>query len=201
MKNLAQACNTVLPGQSFHIESDFCMSARALRDQFEKQAVDSPEGGHTVPGLEHAARDDQFSFLTAGAHRVFDRDLVGNFIGELGAWAADALITSHVSMPQVRVFFRGCWRDLLRDNVGARWHYLLSLTRPDRRAQSGQIKLLTESISLEARGEFYVDRFVTLHLEFNQLLVHDVGNAYEVRPSKTSVTPLDGDVFLDGYLW
>jgi hypothetical protein len=46
-----------------------------------------------------------------------------------------------------------------------------------------------------------IDRLTSLHLLFNQLLVHESSSAYGIEAARGPVSPLEAAVFLDGYLW
>jgi hypothetical protein len=185
----------------FYLENDFYGLGKILRSQFDKEILDAIElrGGSTP--FAYAFCQDKYQFLTAGAERIFMPDILEDFMTRLRSWAGDTLGTTHVSTPQVRVYIQGCSRDLLRDGVSARWHYMLSLTRTVSRKKLGGLKLLPDPFQVGASGEVLMHRTVTSSLQFNQLLVHKTCNAYGVELSKTSMNPLEGAVFLDGYLW
>jgi hypothetical protein len=186
--------------QTFYLESDFYRMAPALREQFEEQVLIVPEANGGMTPLVYAVSQDRLQFLTATAEHIFTGERLEDLIDRLGAWAGDVLGVSHVSTPQVRVYINGCGRELLQDAVSTQWHYMLSLTRSLPRRKTGWVKVVTSSIS-QAADDYSVDQIVSLQLEFNQLLVHKTTHPYGVDVLKTSMNPLDGVVFLDGYIW
>jgi hypothetical protein len=150
--------------------------------------------------LTYAFCQNAYQFLTAGAERIFEPEILDDFISALRTWGNRTLGISHVSTPQVRVYVNGCSRNLLCDDVSAPWRYTLSLTKTLRPRKMGPINVLTDNTS-QARKEFSVRQLMNAHLSLNQLLVHRTSNPYSVEVAKASMDPLEGVVFLDGYLW
>lgn len=189
-----------LAGSSFYLEDDFYEMADTLRAQFEEQISAATGQNGSMTPLIYAFCRDAFQFLTASADRLFAGDILENLIDRLRAWANEAVGTSSVSTPQVRVYINGCRRHLLRDDCSARWHYMLSLTRQPKKG--GWVKILAGGVPKETtRYSIGIDRTLSLQLKFNQLLVHNTSSAYSVEPAKTSMNPCDGAIFVDGYLW
>jgi hypothetical protein len=184
-----------------YLGSGFYEMAETLRSQFERAVLD-PQGrnGGMTP-LSYAYFENGYQFLTASAERLFTKDVVDGLIDRLRRWGNVVLGVSHVSTPQVRVYFNQCSRNLLRDNVSAPWHFILSITLNHRQQSPARIKILKERIPRNTKDEFSVDMIVNSALDFNQLLVHSTRDPYSVGAVKTSMNPLEGTVLLDGYLW
>lgn len=189
------------PDQEFYLYSNFSGLAGSLREQFEKKISGAIEVNDGLTPLLYAYCPDSYQFLTASAERIFSAELLDELLEKMRTWAGEILDGTHVSTPQLRVFVNGCYRDLLRDNVEARYHWVLSLARNGKQ-KIGQITVATETVSADAESaSMSVDHLVSLDLEFNQLLVHEAANAYAIKPAKGSMDPALGAVFLDGYIW
>jgi hypothetical protein len=188
-------------GLALFLETNFYEKADTLRKQFEERLSTSVRENDGMTPLVYAFSNDKFQFLTASADRFFTREVVEDFIEKLREWAKARFGTQNVSTPQTRVYVNGCWRSLLLDGVSAKWHYMLSITRHGGRGGIGLVKVLTNTVRRDGNGQFSADRLVSSRLSFNQLLVHATENAYAIEMGKTSMNPLQGTVFLDGYLW
>lgn len=182
------------------VEPCFYKRTDELRAQFEQKIFAVQSAGGMTP-LVYAFYSDRFQFLTASAERMFAREILEDLMDCLRVWGINSLDASHVSTPRLRVYVNGCRRSLFRDQVNARWHYVLSITRDGRRQKTCLVKVVTETISERARGDLSVDRILSSPLRFNELLVHSASSPYAVQNTGTSMHPLDGAVFLDGYLW
>lgn len=190
-----------IPLKPFRLETDFYKMASTLRAQFRNKVAGSFQTGVGITPLAYAFSEDAYQFLCAGAESIFTRDILDDLLNRLGSWASEALGTSHVSTPQVRIFIDGCWRSLLRDEVSAKWHYILSLSN-EHRKKLDRIKVLIDGSSAHKdERSAHLGRVLSFQMKFNQLLVHDVGSPYEIEPIKTSMNPLDATFLLDGYLW
>ena len=78
---------------------------------------------------------------------------------------------------------------------------MLSICR-NRKSSAGHIKLLAPDSSKDGiQRSVRVGRITNIRLDFNQLLVHSTGASYSIESPKNSMNPLDGVVFLDGYMW
>lgn len=184
----------------FYLESDFYKMANTLRAEFENQILATAEGSDGLTCLVYAFHADAYQFLTASADRIFGQEVLEDFMKRLREWATGAVGAASVSTPQTRVYISGCTRQLLQDSINAQWHYMLWLTGKDNYQKRAQIRLVTQGTPTD--GHLVgVDRITDLHLEFNQLMVHNASDAYAIEPATTSMNPLDGAVFLDGYLW
>lgn len=175
--------------------------AGALRSQFEGQISSASTASAGLTPFGFAFIENRYQFLTASAERLFSQDLLEDFVERLRTWAETAVGTSHVSTPQTRVYLGGCSRKLLRDDVTAPWHYLLSLSRTGPRQRCGLVNVLTPSNVDGTTENVIVNRAVRTKMTFNQLVVHDTRCAYAVDPVNNSANVLDGVVLLDGYLW
>lgn len=180
-----------------HAVPDFYDKASALLSEFEEKLALSVEANVGLTPFSYAFSQSRWQLLTAGAEQIFTQAILDDVIDRICAWATDSLGALHVSTPQVRVFINGCKRDLVRDNINARWHYLLFLSRDWPR--SSWLKVMTGT------GQ-HAQRFETTALlksrpAFNQLIVHDIEYAYGIDFSGRAMNPARGIVFLDGYLW
>ncbi|HLJ91190.1 MAG TPA: hypothetical protein VKZ53_30605 [Candidatus Angelobacter sp.] len=185
---------------SLYAEKNFFRSAEALREQFEKQVLSSG-GNRGLSAFVYAFRENSYQFLTSSADRIFTAGILEEFIESLKAWAANTLGVSHVSAPQVRGYIHGCSRAFLCDEVSFEWHYSFCLTKRLCHHKTARIKLLVESIEEEQNRNFSIDRIVTLQPELNDLVVHRAGNPYSIETGTKSMSPLEADILLDGYLW
>ena len=90
----------------------------------------------------------------------------------------------------------------MRDDIRAKWHYLLSLTRTFKNRHA-RVKVVVDSVQESASGgvTLAAGRLVSAKLEFNDLLVHDISQPYGIEAGKGSMDPTQGEVLLDGYLW
>jgi hypothetical protein len=185
----------------YFIESSFFSGAEQLRDQFETQISQSVEMNDGLTPLLYGYNRNVYRFLTSTAERIFSRELLEELMTALRNWAVRQTGASRISTPQLRVYINGCWRDLLRDNIDAQWHWMLSLGRPANR-KIGRLKVLTETISSTPGDDsLSLERVLDMQLRFNSLLVHPAANAYSIEVIKGSMDPLEGAVFLDGYMW
>jgi hypothetical protein len=181
-----------------YVDNDFYSKAEILRAEFEKAILDESKRSTGMTPLGYAYHNDTYQFLTASAERCFSKEAVSDLIETLQQWGNNVIGTSHVSTPQVRVYIRGCSRELIRDDVATPWHFILSLT-PNRHPDKGcQIKLLRENVQ-ENSPRFH--RVLSSFPVFNQLLVHSTREPYSIERIRTSMNPLKGMVFLDGYMW
>lgn len=182
-----------------YIENEFYSKAVALRHEFEKAILDENAQNAGLTPLSYAYYKDAYQFLTAGAERCFSEDLMADLIQRLQKWAGNALGASHVSTPQVRVYVRGCSRNLLPDKVITPWHFLLSLTSNHSSKNSFQVRILPGDAS--GVPSFRFPRVLRFFPTFNQLLVHRTREPYSIQGMQASMNPLEGTVFLDGYMW
>jgi hypothetical protein len=186
----------------FRVEKDFSAQASALRLQFEERLSLSAHDNAGITPLTYVFSENRYCFLTASAEQIFTTEVLQDFIERLHTWGHDQFGSEHVSTPQVRVYINGCGREVLQDNVMLGWHYTLSLTHGDRPAAVAQIRVLVTNKAEDRGSHFGVCEFVSLQLPFNHLLVHETQNSYGVELLKSSsMNPLKGSVFLDGYLW
>jgi hypothetical protein len=182
------------PGPFF--EQDFYERAKELRMQFEQACKKASESSATL--LSYLHQDEIGQMLTVGGEQVFGGDLIEHFIAALGDWSAKSIHANHVSTPQLRVFISGCRRELVRDQVNVRWHYILSLTE-DSHGLCVPIKLLAKKP--EPRRGVSLNSVLYFKLKFNQLLIHDSAAPYAILPGRLSMNPLQAIVLADGYLW
>jgi hypothetical protein len=184
---------------SFLLETNFFAGADSMRKEFEKQTLGSLDENDGFTPFAYAFEPDAYQFLSASAESLFSAGLLKGLIERLRSWGGERLGLSHVSTPHVRVYINGCSRELLSDSVSAPWHYMLALGN-QRAVKAGRIKLVTGNPDEQERT-LTLTRVLSLQLESNQLLVHNTAHAYAIEPIKSSMNPLDGVVFLDGYLW
>jgi hypothetical protein len=183
----------------FLLERDFYARADALWAEFEKQLSGSLDANDGMTPLMYAFGRDAYQFLSGSAERLFSHGLLQGLIERLEQWGREALDAGHVSTPHARVYINGCRRELIRDSVHAPWHYMLSLST-HRSPKTGRIRLLADNPEEPGRT-MSLERVLNLQMKFNELLVHNTAQAYAVEIVKGSMNPLEGAIFLDGYLW
>jgi hypothetical protein len=129
--------HTLMESPPLYVESALLENAAALRSSLEQQAAG--DGGIT-PFL-YVFREDCYQFLTASAERIFTPQEFSLMIERLRSWCADKVGARRVSTPQVRLYIKDSFRNLLRDDVGAKWRYSVSLTRDPRMLRCGKQKV------------------------------------------------------------
>jgi hypothetical protein len=176
-------------------EPEFFNRADTLWEQFERAVVAEAENGASL--LSQVDHEGAYSFLLATADRVFTHQLVLGFLDSLRRMGKEKLEASHASTPQIHVYVDGCRRRLAPDGVQARWHYLYSLTR----GELPSVRLLGEVGHQKKWFRIPLSRITNFQLCFNQLLVHEVRQAYSIDGPKRPTKPLEGVILLSGYLW
>jgi hypothetical protein len=184
--------------RGFHCESNFYEMADKMRVQFDEEVRDAAQRNLGMTGFSYAFCDESFEFLTASAERMFSSDILQSLIEKIRCWAEPALKTTYVSMPQTRVYIRGCHRSLVRDDIHSPWRYCLSLSHNQGKHTAG---FMTIERSHSPGGGSSPEAAVTATLEFNQFVVHQTSSAYSIETRCKSMNPLDAAVYLDGYLW
>jgi hypothetical protein len=182
----------------FVLQSDFFERADSLRTEFEKHVSESLDENDGLTPFVYAFAHDAFQFLTVNTERLFSHGLLQALIDKLRLWGGESFNITHVSTPHARIYINGCSRELLSDSVSAPLHYMLSLGK--RSDKIGRVKLVTGS-AVEQGRVISMDRVLHLQLEFNQLLVHSTEDRYAIEPVKSSMNPIEGAIYLDGYLW
>jgi hypothetical protein len=201
-KPTAEPLPVTVANSTFHVENEFSQQASSLRSQFEEHISLCSRDHAGVTPLAYVFSPQRYQLLTTAAEHVFAAETLQALIEGLRDWGQDKLGTSHVSTPQLRVYIDGCARTLLQDDVMLGWHYKLSLTRMGHPPAGGRVQVMIGNSRNKGRSKFFsVSEFIRSRLTFNQLLVHDTRSAYGVEPVKSSMNPLDGVIFLDGYLW
>jgi hypothetical protein len=86
------------------------------------------------------------------------------------------------------------------DDINVKWHYILSLTRNSK--HSRKIRILSDPGAEASHGKrVMIGKLVSTTLNFNELLVHAASHPYGIADAAASMDPLEGAIFLDGYLW
>jgi hypothetical protein len=184
----------------FHVQPNFSSKADLIRQQFEGQLYGAGGQMGGISCLSYAFCRNTYGFLTANAEQLFARAELDALMDEIAEWAMKALGTSYVSTPQVRVYINGCSRDFARDEVDAKWHYLIWLTRfPAETKSRGRMRLITDGGA--PIYSLTIHRTVDLEPKYNDLVVHDTMCTYSLEAHHVSMDPMDAVVFLDGYLW
>jgi len=202
MKALKRQSDSIMVAEervSFLVENDFYSEANALRLQLEDSFSAQNQAGITP--LTYVFAENRYRFLTASSESVLTRESLQEFVEHLGNWAESKLGASHVSTPQVRVYLSGCKRSVLQDAVMLGWHYMLSLTKDERSRKDDRVRIVIPDRPGRAGRLLSTCNLVDSQLKFNRLLVHDTQNAYGIEPAHTSMNPLEGTIFLDGYIW
>jgi hypothetical protein len=184
-----------------HLESEFFEKAGLLRDQFEKRISSVCGLGDEHNCLTYVFTENAYQLLTAPADQIFEHGALLGLMERIRTWANQNLGIAHVSSPQVRLYVNGCWRGVLRDDINASWHYLLSLYRGTRK-KTGRLKIVTESAS-DSAGRLVLSaaRIAAPRLSFNDFLVHGISAPYGVELVNEQPGPLNGALFLEGYIW
>jgi hypothetical protein len=192
--------NFTRPDSDVYFECSFYERTEALRSQFEEsvRGQGGQSGGMTP--LTYAFCENRYQFLTASAERLFDKEATYDLMNKLSHWGNSMLGVSHVSTPQIRVYINGCARKLVRDNVNASWHFVLSIARCQSRPRAAQIEILKERFLGKKDKHMSINKIVRSMLAFNQLLVHSTRDPYAIAGS-ASMNPLEASVLIDGYLW
>lgn len=187
--------------RQFYCEPDFYKMAATLRAQFQDQVRGARETSTGLTPFSYAFCENAYQFLTASAERVFAPEALEALIEGIRSWAGSTLGTRRVSTPQIRVFVSGCRRNLLRDDIAPPWRYSLSLTRAAGRRKIVRMTVVTEDLSGKTPEQMRIENVLSSNMEFNQWLVHETKSAYSIEVTAKSMNPLEGAVFLDGYLW
>jgi hypothetical protein len=199
-KQPAKSWPTSFADSRIRVEDSFFAGSLDLRSQFVEHISLREREQAGVTRLTYVFCAERYQFLTAAAEQIFASETLEALISSLSSWGRDELGTSHVSTPQLRVFVGGCARTMLQDDVMLGWHYQLSLTS-DPPPAGGRMQVMPTKNHNGKRNFFGISEFVRCKLTLNQLLVHDTQCAYGIEPVKSSMAPLDGVIFLDGYLW
>ena len=185
----------------FHVESNFSSQAELIRQQFDAQLYGATGQAGGISCLSYAFSVGAYGFLTTNAEQLFARTQLDALLDEIAEWGTQALGTAYVSTPQVRVYISGCSRTFARDEVDAKWHYLIWLTRfPAGMKSCGRVRLITDGNS-SSRYSLTIHRTIDLEPKYNDLIVHDTACTYSLETRNLSVDPTEAIVFLDGYLW
>jgi hypothetical protein len=180
--------------QSFHMVKAFHKDSADLRREFEDCIVASQHQHGGLTPLKYAFCPNAYQFLTAAAEQIFSSQTLDQLIQALLVWSTGTLGTTHVSTPQLRVYVGDCFRNVLRDDFEAPWHYLLALSKghgPNR----SSLRFVKD------RGVHNFSRLTTVHLGFNDLVVYPTKTAYGIDRDKTRDLMATSEVFLDGYFW
>lgn len=175
-------------------EADFFPRADTLWQQLERGLTVEAAGSAGV--LREIRAAGQYAYLMATADQVFTHDVMLAFLSRLRRWAKESLDARHASTPQIHIYQDGCGRALSPDAVPTRWHYLYSLTR----GEPAAIRLLEPNGHRRLFG-IVLSRITNFALGFNQLLVHETCQAYELNAPMRASKPLEGAILLHGYLW
>jgi hypothetical protein len=166
-----------------------------MREQLETQLA-TAGGLATGNPFSFLLATSEYQCIAASADRILDTNLLLRFTKSVRTWGQRTLGTSHASTPRLTIYIQGCWRNVIPDEVGAKWHYMLCLT-PGRKGRIGRVKICRVTAE-----EGYNARHVwSEQLGFNELLLHLASQPYGIADLKVSRNPLEGLIFLDGYLW
>jgi hypothetical protein len=186
--------------EPFVIQGDFWDQARKLRNQFDQKMIHSQSADPNENPLTYVCCENEYQFLGATAERVFDGELIFEFLDTLRAWAQNNLKTYHASTPRIHIYVGGSHRHLAKDAVEIRWHYVFCLTPDQSRVRPIKLSLESASDGVLQNG-LGVSTVANIRLKFNELLVHDAARPYGIREIRGSMQPRHGMLLLDGYLW
>ncbi len=184
----------------FLTESKFYSNADEFRLQIEEAILSASESNNGITPFTYAFAPGIYQFLTVGGGEIFTPDILQDFIDKLSSLAQEKLNLQHVSTPQLRLYIKGCSRTLARDDIEAGWHYILCLT-PTARRRSMQVRIAGQAIQDRKAPLLTLQRITRFQLEFNQLLVTNIEYPYGIETGASSMNPLEGIMFLDGYIW
>jgi hypothetical protein len=184
----------------FLTERKFYSKAEVLWLQMEEAILSAGATNAGITPFTYAFLPGIYQFLTVGGGEIFTSDLLQDFIDKLTSLAREKLNLQHVSTPQLRLFIRGCSRTLVRDDVEAGWHYIFCLT-PLVRRRFTQVRIAGQAVQSGKTSLLTLQRVVRFQLDFNQLLVTNTECPYSIETRSSSMNPLEGYVFLDGYIW
>ncbi len=191
---------TALEDSGFLIESNFYQRAEMLWSQFDMRLSPPAHLPANNSPLVYAYSQNAYRHLVGMGENLFGHEILFDFLDRLRAWAQPTLGASYASTPRVQVYIDNCWRRILRDDIKVRWHYVFSLTPSAK--HNRKIKIMTDSGPGDGVGfALTVGKVAHITLNFNELLVHDASGPYGVDDARASMNPLEGSVFLDGYLW
>ena len=184
----------------FLTERKFYAKADVLWLQIEEAILSAGASNGGITPFSYAFVPGIYQFLTVGGGEIFTSDLLQDFIDKLSSLAREKLNLQHVSTPQLRLYIRGCSRTLVRDDVEAGWHYIFCLT-PLVRRMSTQVRIAGQAVQSGKSPLLTLQRVTRVQLEFNQLLVTNTQCSYSIETRSSSMNPLEGCMFLDGYIW
>jgi hypothetical protein len=184
----------------FLTEREFYPNADDLWLQIEEAVSSASASNGGITPFTYAFVPGIYQFLTVGGGEIFTPGLLQDFIDELSSFAREKLNLHNVSTPQLRLYIKGCSRPLVRDDVEAGWHYILCLTPPSRR-RSMQVNIAGPAVQSGKSPLLTLQRVLRFQLEFNQLLVTNAEYPYGIETRTSSMNPLEGLMFLDGYIW
>jgi hypothetical protein len=166
--------------------------AMPLRNQLEKALLAAANEGATP--LSYAYFPGRYRFLTAGAPHLLAGPDLDTFLESVARWAVQRLGTSRASTPQLRIYAAGCERHFARDNTAGEWRYCYSLAK---REGAGRMEL-TDGLQVSRKPR--LARLARFGFAPGSLFVHNTRCSYRIRV-RGNPEPLDGLVFLDGFLW
>lgn len=184
----------------FLTEMEFYSNADELWLQIEEAILSASTSNGGITPFTYAFVPGIYQFLTGGGGEIFTPDLLQDFIDKLSSLAREKLNLQNVSTPQLRLYIKGCSRTLVRDDVEAGWHYIFCLTPPARR-RSMQVNIAGQAVQSGTSPLLTLQRVLRFQLEFNQLLVTNAEYLYSIETRSSSMNPLEGCLFLDGYIW
>jgi hypothetical protein len=178
--------------EPLRVESDFHPEAGDLQTRCAEQLlISSPTSAGA--SLAYVFASNEYQCITGSADRILSDDSLQRLMRRLRGWARRELGLIHVSTPRLAFFLGGCWRKLLRDDVGAAWHYVLGL---------GEVRGAGEiSIDLGEPGGDGQAIVSSTRLGFNQFILHSTARPWGVTASRGRGEPTAGSILLDGYLW
>jgi hypothetical protein len=190
----------VLNNFPFLVEKHFYDRADTLRSQFEERSSSSMTLEASTNPLAYVYSKNTYQLITGMAENLFHHDVLFGLLDRLRAWGRPTLGAGYASTPRVQIYISGCWRSIVPDDINVKWHYILSLTRNSK--HSRKIRILSDPGAEASHGKrVMIGKLVSTPLNFNELLVHAASHPYGIADAAASMDPLEGAIFLDGYLW
>jgi hypothetical protein len=180
------------------IESDFYKDADALRRELDEQMLSADDAGAPSP-FAYLFAANEYQCITASTDRILKGDALLPLMTRIRHWAQDTLGVRHASTPRLMIYVDGCWRRVVQDEVKAKWHYILCLTRQGK-GRVGQVDISVKTGPEQPSG-FKGDHLQRVRLMFNQMLLHETRWPWGIGDFNPATEPIKGTVFLDGYVW
>ena len=145
----------------------------------------------------------QYTYLRTRPEKIMQSGRAERLVELLRAWSAATLGLGRVTWPYLSMYVDGCGQGLHNDSKNGRFAFVLSLSRPDRRALGGRTIVMREG-DLFRRNLQTANAGTGLHdliePEFNRLLVFDDRLIHGVENVTGTMDPADGRFVFHGHI-